>query len=183
MGGRAWLGDLPVAAGSPAGLFFIAPDHLGSQHQITDPIGAVAWLWHQTPSAMATRRARSPTTSAFRGNFLIRPQNSITIIFATTTQDSAVTSKDPIGLAGGINTYAYARNAPPTNVDATGLDSSQPTGTQGSICLAAGTCVDHYVACTESVENAQFSSGFSCGSCLRYCLAQGNIWPFQLCPY
>jgi RHS repeat-associated protein len=91
---------------------------------------------------------------------------------------------DPIGLAGGINTYAYARNAPTTNVDPSGLDSSpQPTGTQANICLAGGTCTDHYVACTDSIGNAQFSSGFTCGSCLRYCLAQGNIWPFQLCPY
>jgi hypothetical protein len=36
----AWLGDLPVAVLEPAGNFFIAPDHLGSPHQITDASGS-----------------------------------------------------------------------------------------------------------------------------------------------
>jgi uncharacterized protein RhaS with RHS repeats len=46
----AWLGDLPVAALTPpAGRFFIAPDHLGAPHQITDAIGAVAWQWNHDP--------------------------------------------------------------------------------------------------------------------------------------
>ncbi len=45
----AWLGDLPVAVLEPAGRFTIAPDHLGSPHQITDASGAVVWLWHPDP--------------------------------------------------------------------------------------------------------------------------------------
>jgi uncharacterized protein RhaS with RHS repeats len=45
----AWLGDLPVAAGSTAGLFTIAPDHRGAPHQITDATGAVAWQWNPDP--------------------------------------------------------------------------------------------------------------------------------------
>jgi uncharacterized protein RhaS with RHS repeats len=39
----AWLGDLPVAAGSPAGLFYIAPDHLGAPLLITNAGGAAVW--------------------------------------------------------------------------------------------------------------------------------------------
>ena len=31
-----WLGDLPVAVLQPGGHFYIAPDHLGAPHQITD---------------------------------------------------------------------------------------------------------------------------------------------------
>ena len=32
-----------------AGLFYIAPDHLGAPHQITDAGGAVAWQWNPDP--------------------------------------------------------------------------------------------------------------------------------------
>jgi RHS repeat-associated protein len=45
----AWLGDLPVAVLEPVGRFYIAPDHLGAPHQITDPSGAVVWQWNPDP--------------------------------------------------------------------------------------------------------------------------------------
>ena len=44
-----WLGDLPVAVLQPAGRFYIAPDHLGAPHQITDAGGAVVWQWDHDP--------------------------------------------------------------------------------------------------------------------------------------
>ncbi|MGH6793859.1 MAG: hypothetical protein ACREDH_01310, partial [Methylocella sp.] len=44
-----WLGDLPTAVLSPSGQFYVAPDHLGSTHQITDASGAVVWLWNHDP--------------------------------------------------------------------------------------------------------------------------------------
>ncbi|MGH6823076.1 MAG: RHS repeat domain-containing protein [Methylocella sp.] len=47
-----WLGDLPVAVAVPQvrGQFYtVAPDHLGSPHQITGGRGAVVWLWHHDP--------------------------------------------------------------------------------------------------------------------------------------
>jgi uncharacterized protein RhaS with RHS repeats len=40
---------LPVAPLSLAGQFYIAPDHLGAPHQITDATGAVAWQWNHDP--------------------------------------------------------------------------------------------------------------------------------------
>jgi RHS repeat-associated protein len=179
-----WLGDLPVAVLGPAGNFYIAPDHLGSPHQITDANGAVVWLWHPDPFGNGDPIGAFPYELRFPGQFFDQATRLHYNYFRDyDPRTGRYIESDPVGLAGGINTYAYTRNAPTTNVDATGLDSSQSTGTQGSICLAEGTCVDHYVACTESIGNAQFSSGFSCGSCLRYCLVQGNIWPFQLCPY
>jgi RHS repeat-associated protein len=45
----AWFGDLPVAVLSPAGQFYVAPDHLGAPHQITDASGAVVWQWNHDP--------------------------------------------------------------------------------------------------------------------------------------
>jgi YD repeat-containing protein len=45
----AWLGDLPVAVLQPGARFYIAPDHLGAPHQITDPSVAVVWQWTHDP--------------------------------------------------------------------------------------------------------------------------------------
>ncbi len=186
----AWLGDLPVAVLQPSGQFTIAPDHLGSPHQITDASGAVVWLWNHDPFGNGDPTGTFAYDLRFPGQFFDQsPKLHYNYFRDYDPRTGRYIESDPIGLAGGINTYAYVRNAPTMNVDPSGLDSSryppmaQPTGTQASICLSEGTCVDHYVACTDSIGNAGFSSGFSCGSCLRYCLAQGNIWPFQLCPY
>jgi RHS repeat-associated protein len=167
-----WLGDLPVAPLSLLGQFYIAPDHLGAPHQITDATGAVAWQWKPDPFGNGDPVGAFAYKLRFPGQFF----DQATRLHYNYFRDydprlGRYIESDPMGLAGGINTYAYARNAPTMNVDPSGLDSSQPTGTQANICLAEGTCTDHYVACTESIGNAGFSSGFSCGSCLRYCLA------------
>jgi len=47
----AWLGDLPVAVTVPQsrGQFYIAPDHLGAPHRITDAGGAVVWQCGSEP--------------------------------------------------------------------------------------------------------------------------------------
>jgi uncharacterized protein RhaS with RHS repeats len=45
-----WLGDLPVAVlmpGQPP--YYIAPDHLGSPHQIANAGGITVWSWDHDP--------------------------------------------------------------------------------------------------------------------------------------
>ncbi|WP_158810106.1 phage portal protein [Beijerinckia sp. L45] len=67
-----------------------------------------------------------------------------------------------------------------------GRFSPVPSGSSTShqhFAFDAGTCTDNYVKCQDSVGNMLFPSGFRCGSCHSYCLEQGKIWPFELCPY
>ena len=134
----AWLGDLPVAVLEPAGKFYIAPDHLGAPHQITDASGAVVWQWNPDPFGNGDPSGTFAYELRFPGQFFDQATKLHYNYFRDyDPRTGRYIESDPIGLAGGINTYTYARNAPTMNVDLSGLDSSlQPTGTQGSICLA-----------------------------------------------
>jgi YD repeat-containing protein len=82
----AWLGDLPIAVLAPAGNFYVAPDHLGSPHQITDSSGAVVWQWNPDPFGNGAPLGAFSYELRFPGNSSTKRQNCITIISATTTQ-------------------------------------------------------------------------------------------------
>ena len=71
---------------------------------------------------MAPRRAPSPTISAFRGIFF----DQATYLHFNYFGDcdprlGRYIESDPIGLWGGINTYAYAGGKPISRTDPTGL--------------------------------------------------------------
>ena len=109
----AWLGDLPVAVLSPAGRFYIAPDHLGSPHQITDPSGAVVWQWNFDPFGNGAPIGTFSYDLRFQGQFF----DQATKLHYNYFRDydprlGRYIESDPIGLAGGINTYAYADGNP-----------------------------------------------------------------------
>jgi hypothetical protein len=44
-----WLGDLPVAVLSIGPPSYIAPDHLGAPHEITNASKRVEWQWDHDP--------------------------------------------------------------------------------------------------------------------------------------
>ena len=118
----AWLGDLPVAAGYPAGLFYIASDHLGAPHQITDATGAVAWQWNPDPFGNGGPLGAFAYELRFPGQYF----DQATKLHYNYFRDydprlGRYIESDPIGLAGGVNTYTYANGNPVGIVDPSGL--------------------------------------------------------------
>ncbi len=117
-----WLGDLPVAVHQPGARFYIAPDHLGSPHQITDASGAAVWLWHHDPFGKRDPTGTFTYELRFPGQFF----DQSTKLHYNYYRDydprlGRYIESDPIGLAGGINTYAYAKGNPAGTIDPLGL--------------------------------------------------------------
>jgi RHS repeat-associated protein len=116
-----WLGDLPVAVLAPGAQYFVAPDHLGAPHQITDSGGNVVWLWDHDPFGNGTPTGTFGYNLRFPGQFY----DTQTGLHYNYYRDydpakGRYLESDPGGLAGGTNTYAYVSNRPADTVDPSG---------------------------------------------------------------
>ncbi|PHR56841.1 MAG: hypothetical protein COA43_13315 [Robiginitomaculum sp.] len=107
-----------------AGLYYLHADHLGKTQFATDTTGAVIW-----DGGITTPFGESLTlASAFTQNLMFPGQyaDSETGLSHNwhRTYDPMLgryLQSDPIGLAGGLNRYAYVGGNPVSNVDTTGL--------------------------------------------------------------
>lgn len=139
-----WLDDLPVGlhAPTPAStttfqLYHIQADHLGTPRTIIDPVRNVAvWNWALTGEAFGNSApAQNPDgdgkSLVFDMRFPGQRYDSATLLNYNYFRDYDRTTgryveSDPIGLSGGISTYAYANSAPTSLVDPLGLAVSGP---------------------------------------------------------
>ena len=122
-----WLGDLPIAVLAPSGLFYIAPDHLGAPHQITNASGKVAWLWSHDPFGNGTPSdplGNFTYDVRFPGQFYDQATHLHYNYFRDyDPRIGRYIESDPIGLKGGINTYTYVGGNPVAIFDKNGLYS------------------------------------------------------------
>ena len=129
-----WLGDLPVAVLSPAGRFYIAPDHLGAPHQITDASGAVVWQWNHDPFGNGDPSDPLGNFSydlRFPGQFYDKSTKLHYNYFRDyDPRTGRYIESDLVGLRGGINTYAYVANRVTGLVDPEGTQPPVPPPSQ-----------------------------------------------------
>jgi RHS repeat-associated protein len=103
--------------------FYLAPDHLGSPYQIANAVRNTVWLWDHdrfgngAPTGSLTYNLRSP--SQYYNQETGLHYNGFRDYDPTTGRYA---QSDPIGLTGGINTYAYVAGNPLTITDLTGKD-------------------------------------------------------------
>jgi RHS repeat-associated protein len=120
-----WLGDLPVGTIQGGAAYHIAPDHLGAPHQIVNSSNTQVWFWNHDPFGNGAPSAAAGF--AHRLRFPGQVYDAETGLHSNGHRDydprlGRYVESDPIGLAGGINTYAYAKNNPVNAIDPLGLD-------------------------------------------------------------
>jgi RHS repeat-associated protein len=118
-----------IAVDRVPALHFVHVDHLNTPRLVADSAGTTVWKWDQqepfgvdapdeNPSALGTFEF----ALRFAGQYADRETNLAYNYFRD--YDSALgryVESDPIGLDGGLNTYAYVTAAPTSWTDALGL--------------------------------------------------------------
>ncbi|QNM96747.1 RHS repeat-associated core domain-containing protein [Chitinimonas koreensis] len=116
---------------------YIHTDHLGTPRLVTDAAKQAIWAWRGEPFG-ATAADEDPTGSnapyAFNLRFPGQYFDKETGLHYNYHRDydpqvGRYIQTDPIGLAGGINTYAYVSNNPLSGIDPKGLDCVAANGT------------------------------------------------------
>jgi len=125
-----WLGDLPVAVFKPSAAptpFYVFADNLGSPRAITNSGGQVAWRWGGEPFGASAANSNPSGLGDFTYNLRFPGQYlDVETGFhhnGWREYDPALgryAQSDPIGLSGGLNTYAYANSSPLSYIDPNG---------------------------------------------------------------
>ncbi|MBU3736517.1 MAG: RHS repeat protein, partial [Methylobacterium sp.] len=122
-----YLGATPVAVIRGGQAYMIHTDHLDTPRRVTDQNSAPVWNWSSTDPFGATPPDETPGGSRFVFNLRFPGQyfDKETGLAYNYFRDydpgtGRYVESDPIGLAGGINTYAYVEGNPVSFVDPTG---------------------------------------------------------------
>jgi RHS repeat-associated protein len=104
-----WVSDLPVGVLQPIGQFYVAPDHLGAPHQITNAAGQAVWRWDHDPFGEGDPSGSFTYNLRFPGQFFDqRAKLNYNYFRDYDPKIGRYIESDPIGLKGGINTYSFA---------------------------------------------------------------------------
>jgi RHS repeat-associated protein len=125
-----FLGDWPVGVLANSALYYVHPDHLGTPRVVTQATdNAVVWRWessqpfggdlaNQNPSGLGTFSYNLRFPGQYFDNETGKHYNYYRDYDSTIGRYS---ESDPVGLRGGINTFAYANGDPLRYVDRDGL--------------------------------------------------------------
>jgi RHS repeat-associated protein len=137
-----WLGELPVAVLAGDQHYFVYADHLNSPRAITNHLGRVVWRWDSDPFGVTAEHEGHDRSAAghhvdedpdrdgqkfvynlrFPGQYYDKGTGLHYNTFRNYDPSTGrYIESDPIGLAGGINTYAYVRSNPLRYTDRYGL--------------------------------------------------------------
>ncbi|WP_408611919.1 RHS repeat-associated core domain-containing protein [Chitiniphilus purpureus] len=134
-----WLGTLPVGtvqhSQGTAQLYYAWADHLGATRQLSDPVRRkVVWDWPISEPFGHSGVREDPDVDGklvtyhlrFPGQYFDKETGRFHNYFRDyDPRIGRYIQSDPIGLAGGINTYGYVEGSPLSRVDPLGLQSDK----------------------------------------------------------
>jgi RHS repeat-associated protein len=153
-----WLGDTliavftpdPVSAANPPLVYYVHSDHLNTPRVIVDKNNAIRWRWFAEPFGTTAAESNPSNLGNFTFNLRFPGQyfdqesglHYNWHRYYDPTSGGRYTTSDPIGLAGGINTYLYSQAAPTMYTDPTGLFTSSTHNeiTTAAIAIAGSPC-------------------------------------------
>jgi RHS repeat-associated protein len=129
-----WLGDTPIATLRPNGagamIYYVHTDHLNTPRRITRPSdNMLIWTWYASPFGSDGPNENPASAGTFKYNLrfagqVYDPHGGLHQNYFRDYDPLAgrYIESDPVGLPGGINTFAYALNSPLHFIDPLGLD-------------------------------------------------------------
>jgi RHS repeat-associated protein len=136
-----WLGSTPIAmfvpdpasSANPPLVYHFHTDHLDTPRVVTDNTNRLRWRWLAEPFGTTAPENNPQSLGAFTQNLRFPGQYADTesglSYNVNRDYDASLgryTQSDPIGLQGGINTYAYVENNPLSYTDPDGLQRIRP---------------------------------------------------------
>jgi RHS repeat-associated protein len=112
-----------------AQMYFIEVDHLNTPRAVSDGSGTVVWRWDQTEPFNTSPPDQNPSglgvfefPLGFPGQYFDKETGNWYNGFRDYASSfGRYVQSDPIGLKGGLNTYAYAGSDPLRRIDPAGL--------------------------------------------------------------
>ena len=131
-----WFGGAPIAmftpdpanVANPPLVYYIHTDHLNTPRVVVDKNNAIRWRWMSEPFGVNAAETNPSNLGAFTFNLRMPGQyfDQESGLFYNWHRfydggTGRYTQSDPIGLDGGINTYAYSYSNPLSYADPSGL--------------------------------------------------------------
>ena len=134
-----WMGDLPVGVLAAGQLHYIQADHLGTPRAVVDSVRDVAiWTWDSKGEAFGNTPPEQDADSdgtlfIFDMRFPGQRADQASGLNYNYFRDfdpavGRYVQSDPIGLEGGLSTFAYADSVPTIATDPKGLIRVMPSG-------------------------------------------------------
>jgi RHS repeat-associated protein len=155
------ISGLPHQALAGVNIYFVHNDHLGTPVAVTDQSQAVVWEADKKPFGESVTTGTIGENTRFPGQ-LFDEETGLHYNYFRDYDPSLgrYIQSDPIGLRGGLNTYAYVGGNPLMYTDPKGLETYQCTRNlqvSGFKIPRAGPLFHQYV-CVGNADN-----GYACG--------------------